>query len=375
MMRYAHCLTGWMRYSILKQINFETVWIMKKFLKYMSPFAPDQSGACSVFYELGGLIVICDAGGCAGNICGFDEPRWFDKKSAIFSAGLRDMDAVMGRDDKLIEKLSYAYEQLGGNFALIVSTPVPAVIATDLKSLERMCTKKLGIPCIAIDSTGTNLYDKGEEKAWFRLFETFASETFEVEKGKTGIIGATPLETGFTDSKILKKYLSDCGLHNTVIYSMGTDLDEVKKASSCEKNIAVSVSGVKAAEYLKERFGTPYEIAYPFIPDKIMSTVPYEKDCRILIIQSQLRANELRKKIGRPNTDCATWFTFKNEYALENDAALKGEDDLTSLISDRNYDVIIADSDAEKLCRDAGFSGTFIDFPEFAVSGRISDLL
>ena len=156
---------------------------------------------------------------------------------------------------------------------------------------------------------------------------------------------------------------------------MGTDLDEVKKASSCEKNIAVSVSGVKAAEYLKERFGTPYEIAYPFIPDKIMSTIPYEKDCRILIIQSQFRANELRKKIGRPNTDCATWFTFKNEYALENDAALKGEDDLTSLISDRNYDVIIADSDAEKLCRDAGFSGTFIDFPEFAVSGRISDLL
>ena len=46
---------------------------MKKFLKYMSPFAPDQSGACGVFYELGGLTVICDAGGCAGNICGFDE--------------------------------------------------------------------------------------------------------------------------------------------------------------------------------------------------------------------------------------------------------------------------------------------------------------
>ena len=71
---------------------------MKKFLKYMSPFAPDQSGACGVFYELGGLIIICDAGGCAGNICGFDEPRWFDKKSAVFSAGLRDMDAIMGSD-------------------------------------------------------------------------------------------------------------------------------------------------------------------------------------------------------------------------------------------------------------------------------------
>lgn len=76
---------------------------MKNLLKLLSPFAPDQSGAAAVLYELGGLMVICDAGGCAGNVCGFDEPRWFTKKSAVFSAGLRDMDAILGRDDRLIE--------------------------------------------------------------------------------------------------------------------------------------------------------------------------------------------------------------------------------------------------------------------------------
>ena len=35
---------------------------MKKLVKFMSPFAPDQSGACGVLYEFGGLTVICDAG-------------------------------------------------------------------------------------------------------------------------------------------------------------------------------------------------------------------------------------------------------------------------------------------------------------------------
>ena len=85
---------------------------MKNLLKLLSPFAPDQSGASAVLYELGGLMVICDAGGCAGNVCGFDEPRWFTKKSAVFSAGLRDMDAILGRDDRLIEKLSKACEQI-----------------------------------------------------------------------------------------------------------------------------------------------------------------------------------------------------------------------------------------------------------------------
>ena len=36
---------------------------MKGLRKYLTPFAPDQSGAVSVLYELGGILVICDAGG------------------------------------------------------------------------------------------------------------------------------------------------------------------------------------------------------------------------------------------------------------------------------------------------------------------------
>ena len=86
---------------------------MKGLRKYLTPFAPDQSGAVSVLYELGGMLVICDAGGCTGNVCGFDEPRWFETRSAVFSAGLRDMDAILGRDDRLVAKLADAAEKTG----------------------------------------------------------------------------------------------------------------------------------------------------------------------------------------------------------------------------------------------------------------------
>ena len=333
----------------------------------MSPFAPDQSGACGVFYELGGLIIICDAGGCAGNICGFDEPRWFDKKSAVFSAGLRDMDAIMGRDDKLIEKLALSFEQLGGKFALIVSTPVPAIIATDLRYLERMGEKKINVPCIALDCTGTGYYDKGEEKAWYRLFETFAKESFEKKKGKVGIIGATPIETGYKDAEILSAYLTG----NTVIYSMGTTLEDVIKASECEKNIVVSLAGLKAAKYLNDKFGIPYEIAYPFIPENIIDEAKKYAGKNILIIHSQFAANELRKAIGGDNIKCATWFMQDKEFALEGDIQLSGEDDLTELLEKESFDLIIADSDALPLIKSTGYEGEFIDYPEFAVSGRL----
>ena len=72
---------------------------MKGLRKVLTPFAPDQSGASGVLYSMGAMIVIIDAGGCTGNVCGFDEPRWHETRSAVFSAGLRDMDAILGRDE------------------------------------------------------------------------------------------------------------------------------------------------------------------------------------------------------------------------------------------------------------------------------------
>ena len=91
---------------------------MKGLRKVLTPFAPDQSGASGVLYQMGGLIVIIDAGGCTGNVCGFDEPRWHESRSAVFSAGLRDMDAILGRDELLASNEIYrdVYEsQQGGS--------------------------------------------------------------------------------------------------------------------------------------------------------------------------------------------------------------------------------------------------------------------
>ena len=168
---------------------------MKGLWKYISPFAPDDSGAAAVLYGLNGIVVICDAGGCAGNICGFDEPRWFSgKKSAVFSAGLRDMDAILGRDDRLVDKLCQAAETIDADFAAIVGTPVPSVIGTDYKALKHMAEKKLSIPVVTVDTTGMDYYDKGIEKAYDALFPVLADPSQQAEADTVGVLGAVPLE-------------------------------------------------------------------------------------------------------------------------------------------------------------------------------------
>lgn len=345
---------------------------MKGLLKYLSPFAPDQSGAVAALYTYGGIIVICDAGGCTGNICGFDEPRWFETKSAVFSAGLRDMDAILGRDDRLIEKLKSAADQLGGAFAAIVGTPVPAVIATDYKALKRMASKKCGMPVLAFECTGTRLYDEGAQEAYLELFRTFASDQ-KADGPDLGILGLIPLDVNTAEVKetLTEKYRRE-GYETVFCYGMGDTLSAVAAAGSVSKNIVVSPAAVKTAEYLKERFGTPYEISYPLLPEPLLQRFSTLAGKRILVIHQQVMANEIRKelrKAGAAEVVCGTWFMKLPSLSEETDVHFETEEGFIDYVKDGGFDAVIGDSMFRRALKE--YAGTYIDCDHFAVSGQM----
>ena len=343
---------------------------MRGLRKYLTPFAPDQSGAVSVLYELGGIIVICDAGGCTGNVCGFDEPRWFERKSAVFSAGLRDMDAILGRDDRLVAKLVDAAEKVEAGFAAVIGTPVPAVIGTDYQALKRMCEKKTDLPVLAVNTDGMELYDGGERKAYLELFKVFAREKLPVETGRVGILGMTPQDVSDLKAadKLREKFKSQG--HQAVCYGMGDGLDEVKKASSVEKNIVVSPAALECARYLEKTFGTPYEVGYPLV-EELVPDMEYAGK-KILIVQQQVMAGsiraELRKRGGDGKITVASWFSMEKGLLEEGDVSLKDEEDYMELVEKGRYDVIFADPCMRRMTKD--FSGVFVDAVHFAVSGK-----
>lgn len=350
---------------------------MKGLRKYLPPFAPDISGASSVLYEMGGILVICDAGGCTGNVCGFDEPRWFVKRSCIFSAGLRDMDAIFGRDDKLVEKLKEASEQIKAEFACVIGTPVPAVIGTDYHALKRMAEKKVSLPVLTVETTGMRQYDIGEELAYMELFRTFAKEQKDTESGMFGVIGATPLSV--SDLEFKKKIEEKYPDKKIACYGLGDGLDAVKRASAAEKNLVVSPSGLKAARELEKRFGIPYEVTYPLeniLLEELFGKLKLSeaKDVRkILIIHQQVLANELREKIREhfPETEeitVASFFMMKPTLKEENDISLKQEDDLLELAREGGYTHVIADSMLKPIFNEKTI---FFDIPHFACSGRM----
>lgn len=341
---------------------------MKKLLRFISPLAPDDSGACSVLYELGGITVICDAGGCAGNVCGFDEPRWFTKKSALLSAGLRDMDAILGRDDRLVEKLARAQEQLGREFTAIVGTPVPAVIATDYKALERMSEKRTGVPCVTVAADGTKLYDKGEEEAYLRLFEKFAKEKLPTEKGSCAIIGATPLNTGFTTADTIVQAFKNEGFNEVKCIGFDSGLDEIRRISRFEKVFIIAPSGVKAGEYLKDRFGLEVQLHGCPITDECAEKLSQLKGAgKTLVIHQQFTANAVREIIGG-DVVCGTFFELNDRAAREGDFHIADEEDFA--VKAQGFDLIVGDISLKRALPD--FKGEWFDLPHFAVSGRLT---
>lgn len=429
---------------------------MKGLRLYLPPFAPDDAGAASVLHPLGGLVTILDAGGCAGNLCGFDEPRFkenlptpgattmpptdrdhdrfvaetevpsrcktnlredgdFHKKSfsdaseasasvdfvesprltattndlrdhvpssasIVLSAALRDMDAILGRDTQLLQKLTTAAETLEAAgralpFLALIGTPVPAVIGTDLPALSRLLEQRLHLPTLPIETDGTQPYDTGIAKTYQALFSRFARipNSVRPQAGTIGVLGATTLDLGNLSADTLRARLQTQKGNHFRLYGMDHDLSAYIKASENERNLVIAPSGLTAARWLQRTFGTPYDIAYPLAARDL---APIENDLprtanHILILHQQIAANAIRDllqpRYPHARITCATYFTLNGAIAQPQDQKLREETDLPALIQKHPYDLILGDPLYHRALPD--YKGTYLPLPHPAVSG------
>ncbi len=369
---------------------------MKGLYKILPPFAPDYSGVCSVLFELGGIVVIHDAGGCTGNFTAYDEPRWYGNSSAIFSSELREIDAVVGDDEKLLQRIEDAVRTLGRRFVAIVGSPAPMVIGTDYRALAHILSQRTGLPVLMFDTNGMNYYDDGASLAFLELARRFvkpASVTFEAG---INIIGATPLDLG-NDRQIkgLISLLADAGCRVVSCWAMGSTLDDIAQSAQARLNIVVSRSGLEAARYLEREHGTPYVVGVPighvpshrFIGDVRLSLglvnqprmlpntgEPVAGIRDALVIGEQVMSNAvrdcLRLDMGIANVTAASFFGMDQALLEEGDMYLDCEDALTALTSEHQYDIVVGDPLYRDLVTLAGES-RFVAFPHIALSSRL----
>ncbi len=237
---------------------------MYKLTVQLPPFSPDYSGVCSALFELGGLLLIHDASGCTGNYTGYDEPRWYGSDSKVFCTALREIDAVLGNDDKLIEKILEAMETLSPRFVGLMGSPVPTVIGADLQGIATEIESRSGIPAFGFSTTGLQLYDWGISEALLALSRRFVRPGRATTKGTINLLGATPLDFGTKDLlPHMKGELEARGMEVSACFAMGSSLDDIAESASASVNVVLSAGGYELARYLFSRFGTPFVVGQP----------------------------------------------------------------------------------------------------------------
>lgn len=351
---------------------------MKNLFKALPNFSPDYSGVCSALFELGGLCVIVDPIGCTSVYVTLDEPRYDNKKSAILSAGLREIDTILGDDNRLVSKIIYAAKDLKPKFIALIGTPIPMLIGTDLEGVSLELENKLNIPVFSISADGTSYYDKGISDALLKLAELFTYKPKNKIKNSINILGATPMDVG-TSSEItdIKRLFEENGIKVISTWAMGSSIDEIKESSSAEKNVVISVSGLAAAKYMRDKYGIPYTSLVPIgnnFKHNNNNVIYDNEEANTLIIGEQIFSNSLRNylrhKIGILKVQVASFFLMEKSLEEKGDFFIEDEGYLMRKIREGRYKNVIGDPVLKKLFK-GELCERYFEIPHIPISSRV----
>ena len=361
----------------------EQLWIT------LPAFAPDYSGVCSAMFDLKGLTVIHDASGCTGNYTGYDEPRWYGSDSKVFCSGLREIDAVLGNDAKLIDNIIKTGELVHPTIYTVVGSPVPMVIGTDTKGIAHEIEAVTGIPAFGFDTNGLGLYHSGVSEAMCRLIERFTVKADQKLPRGINILGTTPLDfSANANAADLEETLQKWGFTVIGKMMMGATIDQLCGLDRAVVNLVVTESGMKAAKLLERKFGIPYVAGMPLfhaeevrellertLEDGKSRVLSDEAEAGgVLIISEQILGNSLRRLLKQYAPDMkvtvGSFFDLNADIASDGDLNITSEENLSEILESGAYRTLVGDPLFEALLPEDG-SMNFEGLPHVAVSSKL----
>ena len=374
---------------------------MARLSLWLPPFSPDYSGASAVLFDLKTVTAMHDASGCTGNYTGYDDPRWYGSHSGIFCSGLRQIDAVLGDDEKLIKKMEAAARDIQPDLMALVGSPVPMVIGADLEGIAVELEERTGIPSFGFDMTGTAYYDRGAFRAAKALMDRYTAKQAAKEAAierRVNILGALPMDFGTGEEiRDFKRFLAENGYETGLCLAMDYSLSDLKEAASAQVNLAVSRFGFLMAQYMEQRFRIPYLCGFPAGESgekawlealervretkhsEILNAVEQKdgtEDMSILIVGEQVMSNSLRyalfRDMGITRVTVGCLYGPEPALALPGDLDLSDEKKIRQAMNRPDYQMIIADPFLKVLLPE-NTEKKFLPFSQYAVSSKLGE--
>lgn len=374
---------------------------MARLSLWLPPFSPDYSGASAVLFDLKTVTAMHDASGCTGNYTGYDDPRWYGSHSGIFCSGLRQIDAVLGDDEKLIKKMEAAARDIQPDLMALVGSPVPMVIGADLEGIAVELEERTGIPSFGFDTTGTAYYDRGAFRAAKALMDRYTAKQAAKEEAierRVNILGALPMDFGKGEEiRDFKRFLAENGYETGLCLAMDYSLSDLKEAASAQVNLAVSRFGFLMAQYMEQRFRIPYLCGFPAgesgekawleALERVRETKHSEilnaieqkdgtEDMSILIVGEQVMSNSLRyalfRDMGITRVTVGCLYGPEPALTLPGDLDLSDEKKIRQAMNRPEYQMIIADPFLKVLLPE-NTEKKFLPFSQYAVSSKLGE--
>lgn len=362
---------------------------MRQSYRIIPIYTADVSGVCSALYELGGMTVMHDPSGCNSTYNTHDEIRWYDQDSLIYISGLNEIDAIMGNDEKFIRDIEDAARALKPKFIALAGSPIPFMNGTDFPALAQLLEEDMNIPAFSVPTNGMHDYVYGAGIALAEIAERFTNpESRCTNPHSLNLLGVTPLDFGpLPHVQVLNKSLEQAGWEVLSTWAMGDDLDALSRAGEAAVNLVVSSVGLRSAEVLKRKFGTPYVVGTPVgkfterLVNILEQTVESREDT-IAYLSNRLAGEAEITVIGEPVTmgSLAAAIEMQTKRPVQvlcplretegllslNDAAVRGEEELEERLKGAKN--IVADPLYRPICPPGS---RFYELPHIAFSGRI----
>ncbi len=174
---------------------------------------------------------------------------------------------ILGGEEKLDNLVNSTIELFNSNFYVVISGCVPSLIGDDVESVVE--NYQYEHPIIHVNAPGFKAHSfEGYNLFFDSLIESDILEEQEVDERTVNILGVVPYNHVFWKGDLyeIKNLFAALGIKANIIFGDGDGLTNLKNIPKAALNIVLNPwSGVRAAEQLKEKFGTPF-ITFPGIP-------------------------------------------------------------------------------------------------------------
>lgn len=190
-----------------------------------------------------------------------------EPNQSLFTTHLSEDDIIMGDVTRLEEAIREIDTGYNPEIIFIVASSVTSIIGTDIKGVCNYMKEEVNAKLVPVDTGGfKGDYSLGMKEGYSLLVRTFGNTEAGKKENTYNILGASGYDYRMkSDLWEIESLLEEAfGYKLNTILGIESSIGAMNNIGAAGLNIVLRQEALEAAEYLKEKYGTPYVFGAPY---------------------------------------------------------------------------------------------------------------